>query len=136
MQLACTLLIGFLVAYGTWTIVSAWANCVPLAKFYDPSVPGFCFDKEALWFSNSAIHILTDLIILVYPMPVLRSLQLPRRQKVALMGVFALGGLYVYTPPRAVNRVALANQQIQRVDHQYSPSKESPRHFELHRSNL
>jgi hypothetical protein len=96
MRLACNLLIGFLALYGTWTVVSAWANCVPLAKFWDDTIPGFCFDKEALWFSNSAIHILTDILILIYPMPVLKSLQLPKRQKVALMGVFALGGLYVH----------------------------------------
>lgn len=95
MRLACNLLISFLAIYGTWTVISAWANCVPLAKFWDPTVPGFCFDKRALWFSNSAIHILTDLLILIYPMPVLSSLQLPKRQKFALMGVFALGGLYV-----------------------------------------
>ncbi|KAJ5548171.1 hypothetical protein N7513_005405 [Penicillium frequentans] len=97
MRLACNLLIGFLAIYGTWTIISAWANCVPLKKFWDPSVPGFCFNKEALWFSNSAIHILTDLLILIYPMPVIRSLQLPSRQKFALMGVFALGGFVVIT---------------------------------------
>jgi hypothetical protein len=96
MRLACNLLIGFLAVYGTWTIVSAWANCVPLERFWDPTVPGFCFDKKALWFSNSAVHILTDILILIYPMPVLKSLQLPKRQKFALMGVFALGGLYVY----------------------------------------
>jgi hypothetical protein len=97
MRLACSLLIGFLAVYGTWTVLSAWVNCVPLAKFWDPTVPGFCFDKKALWFSNSAVHILTDLLILIYPMPVLSSLQLPRKQKFALMAVFALGGLYV--PP-------------------------------------
>jgi hypothetical protein len=97
MRLACTILIGFLAVYGTWTIVSAWANCVPLAKFWDPTVPGFCFDKKALWFSNSAIHILTDILILFYPMPVLRSLQLPKKQKFALMAVFALGGFVLIT---------------------------------------
>ncbi|KAJ5661967.1 uncharacterized protein N7477_009583 [Penicillium maclennaniae] len=78
--------LGFIVVYGTWSVISAWANCVPLAKFWDPTVPGFCFDKKALWFSNSAIHILTDLLILTFPMPVLKSLQLPRKQKLALMG--------------------------------------------------
>ena len=98
MRLACNLLIGFLALYGTWTIISAWANCIPVKKFWDPTVAGFCFNKEALWFSNSAIHILTDLLILIYPMPVIKSLQLPSRQKIALMGVFALGGLYVLVP--------------------------------------
>ncbi|KAJ5168789.1 uncharacterized protein N7482_004383 [Penicillium canariense] len=97
MRLACNLLIGLLAVYGTWTVVTAWATCVPLAKFWDPSVPGFCFDKKALWFSNSAIHILTDVMILIYPMPVLKSLQLPKRQKFALMGVFALGGFVLIT---------------------------------------
>ncbi|CAI7588980.1 unnamed protein product [Penicillium bialowiezense] len=97
MRLACWLLIGFLGLYGTWTIVSAWANCVPLAKFWDPTVPGFCLDKKALWFSNSGIHILTDVIILIYPMPVLKSLQLPKKQKIALMAVFALGGIVLIT---------------------------------------
>ncbi|KAJ5634528.1 hypothetical protein N7528_002370 [Penicillium herquei] len=97
MRLACNLLIGFLALYGTWTIISAWANCVPVAKFWDPSRKGFCFNKEALWFSNSGIHILTDIMILIYPMPVIRSLQLPRKQKYALMGVFALGGFVVIT---------------------------------------
>ncbi|KAJ5776399.1 uncharacterized protein N7511_001410 [Penicillium nucicola] len=91
MRLACLILIGFLGAYGTWTIISAWANCVPLARFWDDTVPGFCFDKKPLWFSNSAIHILTDILILIYPMPVLKSLQLPRKQKLAVMGIFALG---------------------------------------------
>lgn len=93
MRLACAIFLGFIVVYATWSVVSAWANCVPLAKFWDPTVPGFCFDKKALWFSNSAIHIFTDLLILLFPMPVLKSLQLPRKQKFALMGVFALGGL-------------------------------------------
>lgn len=93
MRLACWIMIGVLAFYGTWTIISAWANCVPLAKFWDPTVPGFCLDKKALWFSNSAIHIITDIVILIYPMPVLKSLQLPRKQKFALMAVFALGGL-------------------------------------------
>ncbi|KAF3388811.1 hypothetical protein F1880_003651 [Penicillium rolfsii] len=97
MRLACNLLMGLLAVYGTWTIVSAWANCVPLEKFWNPNVPGFCFDKKALWFSNSAIHILTDILILIYPMPVLKSLQLPKRQKLALMAVFALGAFVLIT---------------------------------------
>ncbi|KAJ5467256.1 hypothetical protein N7475_005008 [Penicillium sp. IBT 31633x] len=97
MRLACWLLIGFLGIYGSWTIASAWANCVPVAKFWDDTIPGFCFDKKALWFSNSAIHILTDIIILIYPMPVLKSLQLPKKQKFALMAVFALGGFVLIT---------------------------------------
>lgn len=91
--MACNAMIGVLALYGTWTILSAWLNCIPVSKFWDDSVPGNCLSKEGLWFSNSAMHILTDVIILILPMPVLKSLQLPKKQKIALMGVFALGGL-------------------------------------------
>jgi hypothetical protein len=95
MRLTCYCLIGFLGIWGTWTFISAWLNCIPVAKFWNDSLEGHCLNKKALWFSNSGIHIFTDIVLLVFPMPVLKSLQLPRRQKLALMGVFALGALYV-----------------------------------------
>jgi len=39
------------------------------------------------------MNIVTDLTILVLPMPVLSTLRLPLKQKVGLMFVFAMGGL-------------------------------------------
>jgi hypothetical protein len=44
------------------------------------------------------MNIATDLTLLILPMPLLSQLHLPRRQKVALLGVFALGGLLVFRP--------------------------------------
>lgn len=93
MRIACYALIAFISIYGTWTFISAWLNCVPVAKFWKPSIDGYCLSKKGLWFSNSAIHILTDIMIIIYPMPALKSLNLPRRQKIAVMGIFSLGGL-------------------------------------------
>lgn len=48
----------------------------------------------AKWFSDAAVNICQDLILLILPMPYLKSLNLPKRQKAGLMAVFALGGLY------------------------------------------
>lgn len=48
---------------------------------------------EALWFSNASMHITTDIVILIMPIPALRSLDLPRKQRLALMAIFAVGGL-------------------------------------------
>jgi hypothetical protein len=89
----CTIIITVLVAWGIWTLASAIFLCVPVSKFWNPSQPGACMNKEAIWFSNAAVHILTDIVILILPIPVLNSLHLPRRQKYALMVVFAVGGL-------------------------------------------
>jgi hypothetical protein len=40
------------------------------------------------------MNIATDVTLLLLPMPLLSALQLPRMQKIALMGVFAIGILY------------------------------------------
>lgn len=42
-------------------------------------------------FSNTVLNIVTDIATTVLPLPVLRTLQLPKRQKILLMLVFGLG---------------------------------------------
>ncbi|KAJ4330189.1 hypothetical protein N0V87_010212 [Didymella glomerata] len=48
---------------------------------------------SSIFATNAAINISTDFAIIILPMPVIRSLNLDRRQKTALMGIFAVGGL-------------------------------------------
>ncbi|KAL4771718.1 hypothetical protein BDW60DRAFT_207783 [Aspergillus nidulans var. acristatus] len=52
---------------------------------------------HALWFSNASIHIATDLAILVIPIPALYSFELPRKRRVALVAIFAVGGFVCIT---------------------------------------
>lgn len=77
--------------YSTWAIVSGYVNCVPVAKFWDKDIPGHCLSFEAVWFFNASMNIVTDTALMILPMPLLSQLQLPRVQKFALMGVFAVG---------------------------------------------
>lgn len=93
MRIACYAALGFLLVYGLWAVLSGYLNCIPVAKFWDDTIDGYCIDMESLWLSNAIVHIVTDIIILAMPMPALYSLQLPQRQRLALMAVFALGGL-------------------------------------------
>ena len=44
-------------------------------------------------FANAGMNIATDITIGLLPLPVLKQLQLPKRQRIALMWVFGLGGL-------------------------------------------
>jgi hypothetical protein len=64
-------------------------------SFWDMSVQGRCIPKGFLWFFNAAMNILTDLCVLVLPIPVLSHLRLPRRQKIGVIFIFATGGLLV-----------------------------------------
>jgi hypothetical protein len=43
--------------------------------------------------TNAGINIITDFALIILPIPVIRSLNLGRRQKIALISIFAVGGL-------------------------------------------
>ena len=93
MRLTCSIVLYVLAAYGTWVVMSGFLSCMPVAKFWDRSRNGHCLSSTALWFSNAGMHILTDLVILLIPISALRGLSVPLRQRVGVIGVFALGGL-------------------------------------------
>lgn len=91
--------------------------CTPVAFFWDTSLQGTCLNQLAsehpvlitallsdiswltsdlaVWYVMAAINLITDFVIFSLPLPVIKSLQLPHRQKYLLMGVFCLGFWYV-----------------------------------------
>ncbi|KAL6704306.1 hypothetical protein ACN47E_008370 [Coniothyrium glycines] len=80
------------VAYTFWTVFSSIFACVPIRAFWTRE-PARCLNQFAMWFTNAAINILTDFAIIILPMPVIRKLNLDRRQKTALIAIFAVGGV-------------------------------------------
>lgn len=82
-----------LVVYGLWTFFSSIFTCWPIEAYWMSvmGVQGRCMDNTSLTFSNAAINIATDIILIAVPMPLLWRLQIPRRQKYVLMGLFCLG---------------------------------------------
>ncbi|PWY79594.1 hypothetical protein BO70DRAFT_397077 [Aspergillus heteromorphus CBS 117.55] len=97
MRRICWVMIGMLATYGSWAVLSAFLNCIPVSKFWDPTVEGYCLNMEGLWFSNASMHIATDIAILLIPIPAMWGLELPRKQKMALISIFALGGFVCVT---------------------------------------
>lgn len=85
-------------ATGITFIVGTILQCHPVSYFWDRSIKGgHCIRNAPWWQSYSAIQIATDVYILVLPIPSLASLSLKLRHKIALIGVFALGGLYAFS---------------------------------------
>ncbi|KAK0609585.1 hypothetical protein B0T17DRAFT_566464 [Bombardia bombarda] len=82
-----------LVIYGLWTLFSSVFNCYPVNYYWAfmQGVQGSCMDKSAITFSNAALNITTDIILLVVPVPLLWRLQIPKKQKLILMFLFGVG---------------------------------------------
>jgi hypothetical protein len=83
---------AIVISYTIWTVFSSIFACVPVRAFWTKE-SSICINQFAMWFTNAAINILTDLAIIVLPIPVIQSLNLMRRSKQALIGIFAVGGL-------------------------------------------
>lgn len=89
-------IVGFVVV--AWCIAMNFANlfgCVPIHKSWDISVPGHCVSIKAHLFGGAILNILTDLALLLLPMPGLWRLQMSTRRKVGVVGVFISGYLWV-----------------------------------------
>lgn len=87
------------VCFGMMVYVVVWAvaqgvllglTCMPLALVL-PSTKGWCLPTLPVWYFSSAMNIATDAAIFGIPLPSVVRLQLPRRQKAVILGVFCLG---------------------------------------------
>jgi len=94
-------------AYGIGAFVIAWVItitflfifiCVPVEKLWYPDLPGHCIDQVGTWIANAASTILSDIAILVLPIPQVWKLQLRKPEKIGVTFAFCLGFLYVTSP--------------------------------------
>ncbi|KAE8382843.1 hypothetical protein BDV26DRAFT_210309 [Aspergillus bertholletiae] len=90
-QIILLTVLGFVIVSGLWMVFASFFNCVPVRGSWDTASPHNCIPRRVLWSLNAALQILSDIVIVVLPMPLLAKLQLPRKQKIALIVVFALG---------------------------------------------
>lgn len=67
--------------------------CMPIARNWDKSVPGSCIPSKPRYYAYVAFNFVTDIMILVLPLPLINRLNITRRQKFGLIVVFCLGSL-------------------------------------------
>lgn len=82
-----------IIAYGIAAILADIFLCTPVSYFWDKTIKGHCLNFTAVYFSNASFNIISDLVIMIIPIPVLKSLQLPIRQKIGLMLIFGVAAL-------------------------------------------
>lgn len=85
------------VVIGIWTSYS-WTDtlvvvfqCLPVRKIWTPTQPGHCLDLIKLGVAAGYINIITDFMILILPIPVVMSLHLSMKTRLAVVAIFATG---------------------------------------------
>ncbi|KAK8137025.1 hypothetical protein PG984_004965 [Apiospora sp. TS-2023a] len=73
--------------------------CRPISASWDPlqADTATCLDRPAIYVATAAIGVLTDVMLLAFPLPTVLTLKIKTRQKVALVGLFALGSITMIT---------------------------------------
>ncbi|KAF4552914.1 Hypothetical protein D9617_8g049270 [Elsinoe fawcettii] len=94
-QITVKIMLAIITIFGLWTFLSSIFSCWPVSYFWSRAQDGKCLPSWNIFIGNSVFNILTDIMLVLSPMPVLKNLQLPRRQRFALMGIFAIGGFVV-----------------------------------------
>jgi hypothetical protein len=80
-------------SFGISSILAAGLQCIPISMLWDATQPGHCINIDTFYFANAGIHILTEILIYVLPLPTLWKLHLPLRQKLGLCGLVGLGAM-------------------------------------------
>ena len=91
-----TVLLVAIVFVSAWSISQIFLNifiCTPIAAFWDRAIEGKCIPSNPTWYITAAANIATDIMIIVLPFPVVIKLNLARRQRFVLLGVFCVGFL-------------------------------------------
>ncbi|KAJ5082052.1 hypothetical protein N7532_011095 [Penicillium argentinense] len=90
-----TYIVGSLVlAVGITVFFGTIFQCTPVDYGWDKSSgSGSCVDQITFYRGVSPVNALTGIMILIMPLPLIWQLHAPRGQKLALTGVFLLGGL-------------------------------------------
>ncbi|KAG9676085.1 hypothetical protein KCU95_g16301, partial [Aureobasidium melanogenum] len=100
-----TVLVSVVISQILFTILLS-VGCQPIAKQWDPSIPGKCLNALPIYFALGGTSLGWDLIIIVLPFPILRRLQLDSHRKIALFAVFSLG--FFVTIVQAIRLTSIA----------------------------
>ncbi|CAP95479.1 Pc21g05820 [Penicillium rubens Wisconsin 54-1255] len=83
-------------------------NCTPVRRSWNPHVPGTCLPVGGLFYGLAIYTIITDVTIIVLPIPLLLGLNIKTAQKAGVVCLFLLG---LFTTICSIMRLT----QIQRV---------------------
>ncbi|EIT73050.1 hypothetical protein AO1008_08619 [Aspergillus oryzae 100-8] len=91
-------LVIFLLARYLFIIVTINVACDPIPYFWeqytDPNTAvGSCIDIPKFFFGNGIAAVLIDIMILIIPIPITWKLQMPKTQRLAVIGILLLGSL-------------------------------------------
>ncbi|KAM7188933.1 Satratoxin biosynthesis SC1 cluster protein 4 [Naviculisporaceae sp. PSN 640] len=102
----------YFIAYALQCISMSIFMCVPVQRYWDQSIEGRCLDQFLLHFVQAAGNTFNDILLLVFPIPFLRKLNVNRRVKAVLIAVFACGAFTCIVAVVRLHSIWLVHFQV------------------------
>ncbi|KXT08850.1 hypothetical protein AC579_1482, partial [Pseudocercospora musae] len=110
----------FVIGYSIALFFGLLFACTPLQMNWDITITdGHCANKGVMYLSTAGLNAATDVILLVMPIPMVSKLQVPARQKIGLLAMFAIGSLTLVT---SLVRLSLLPPMVSATDVTYAIS--------------
>lgn len=88
---------GLIGGYWLGSMLQIFLICRPFEMNWNPMIPGgHCASYNVAFVTIGIFNMITDLIIMLLPIPFIRKLQMAVGTKLGLVAIFAIGLLYVY----------------------------------------
>ncbi|GLA40570.1 hypothetical protein AnigIFM63309_008404 [Aspergillus niger] len=85
-----------IILWGLGVFLACALQCRPLRAYWDQSVDGQCIDGYSLIVVNQIFNVVMDFVLLALPIPLIWGLHRAWQDKLAINGVFALGGFVCF----------------------------------------
>jgi hypothetical protein len=88
---------GMVIAWWVGCTIAELTSCIPLKWLWISGFddPRYCFNYFVYWRVSAACEVVLDVFILFLPISVVVRMRLSLQEKLAVSGIFLLGGLYV-----------------------------------------
>jgi hypothetical protein len=89
------IIVGVSVFAWMWTVFFiALFQCHPISAAWEPTLSGsVCLDTKKYFLGAAVPNIVTDLVMVLMPVPYVLTLRMPTDHRIAVIGTFFLGGL-------------------------------------------
>ncbi len=93
-RIACYVLGAVLTASWLANTIVGFIDCIPLAYLWDKTIPGGrCIDTNSWFIWASLVNIITDVAMLLLPLPSVWQMHTSTNVKIGLTVTFATGGV-------------------------------------------
>jgi len=90
-RLAVFATMGFIILSTAIISTLSIISCYPIPFFWDRDLKGRCLDINGVAFGIGGLSIVQDVIIIALPIPILRGMRLPWKEKIIVLLMLAAG---------------------------------------------